>query len=80
MFQDTFFCLAYHEIGHYLEIRSNPALTDNLIEMKKDLNFLYNREEQAYQLGRGLITDNRLLPIYDALNNERLTKIKAKAR
>jgi hypothetical protein len=76
MLQDTFFCIAYHEIGHFLEIRNNPALANNLKESKQDYNFLYNREEQAYRLGRELIINNRLLSIYDSLNEERLTKLK----
>ncbi|MMZ59126.1 hypothetical protein D1872_211460 [compost metagenome] len=80
LFQDTFFCLGYHEIGHYIDFKNNPELHSNLKERMTDPEFVYDREEQAYVLGRKLIESNKLLVIYDSLNNERLEKLKQKMK
>ncbi|MFC8685912.1 hypothetical protein [Brevibacillus porteri] len=85
LLKDTFLCIAYHELGHYLEIKQNPALIVLFKEAKSAGNltfnkFKYEREKAAYTLGRDLITDERLLEIYDALNKDRLESSRKKTR
>ncbi|GAF10915.1 hypothetical protein JCM16418_5152 [Paenibacillus pini JCM 16418] len=70
-------CIAFHELGHYIDFKENPELFEkfdcDLYQEKK-----YEFEYRAYQLGRKLIVDRRLLEIYDELNKERLNGIKMK--
>ncbi|QWU14372.1 hypothetical protein SAMN04487895_101678 [Paenibacillus sophorae] len=74
LLKDTFMCIAYHEFGHYLDFKNNSELIEKF-NSKSYIENKFEFEARAFQLGRNLISDNRLLKIYDNLNKERLTRI-----
>ncbi|MNW59566.1 hypothetical protein D3C74_374890 [compost metagenome] len=74
LLQDTFKCIAYHELGHYMDFKEKPELKNLFNDTYYKAN-KFELESRAVELGRTLIKENRLLEIYDVLNKARIDSI-----